>query len=65
MENVVYVNGFEDYIDDTKHCPEKEIRSREFNPDFVQWRRCDRMILGWLYYTLTPDELDCWLLNFS
>ena len=29
MENVVFANGFEDYIDGTKKCAPKEIRSGE------------------------------------
>ncbi|RVX10831.1 Retrovirus-related Pol polyprotein from transposon RE2 [Vitis vinifera] len=43
MENVVYANGFEEYIDGTKPCPPQELHTGELNPDFVQWRRFDRM----------------------
>ena len=35
MENVVFANGFEDYIDGTNKCPPKEIRSSEANPEFI------------------------------
>ena len=49
------MNGFEDYIDGTKKCPPKEIRSGEANPEFIKWRRLDRLILSWIYSTLTPD----------
>ncbi|KAJ9672694.1 hypothetical protein PVL29_026062 [Vitis rotundifolia] len=55
MENVVYANGFEEYIDGTKPCPPQELHTGELNPAFVQWRRFDRMVLSWLYSTLTPD----------
>ena len=55
MENVVFVNGFKDYIDGTKKCPPKEIRSGEANPEFIKWRRLDRFILSWIYSTLTLD----------
>ncbi|RVW62840.1 Retrovirus-related Pol polyprotein from transposon RE2 [Vitis vinifera] len=55
MENVVYANGFEEYIDGTKPCPPQELHTGELNPDFVQWRSFDRMVLSWLYSTLTPD----------
>ena len=55
MENVVYANGFEEYIDDTKPCPPQELHTGKLNPAFVQWRRFDRMVLSWLYSTLTPD----------
>ena len=27
----------------------------EINPEFVQWRRFNRMVLRWLYSTLTPS----------
>ena len=46
MENVVFANGFEDHIDGLKTCPLKEINSGEINPDFISWRRFDRMILS-------------------
>ncbi|RVW21555.1 Retrovirus-related Pol polyprotein from transposon RE1 [Vitis vinifera] len=55
MENVVYANGFEEYIDDTKPCPPQELHTGELNPAFVQWRRFDCMVLSWLYSMLTPD----------
>ena len=53
MENAVFVNGFKDYIDGTKKCPLEEIRSGEANPEFIKWRRLDRLILSWIYSTLT------------
>ena len=53
MENVVYANGFEEYINGTKPCPPQELHTSELNPTFVQWRRFDRMVLSWLYSTLT------------
>ncbi|RVW14006.1 Retrovirus-related Pol polyprotein from transposon RE1 [Vitis vinifera] len=43
IENVVYANGFEEYIDGTKPCLPQELHTGELNPDFVQWRRFDRM----------------------
>ena len=56
MENVVFANGFEEYIDGTKQCPLKEPRPGEANPEFLQWRWFDRTILSWLFSTLTPDS---------
>ena len=41
MENVVFENGFEDFIDGVKHCPPKELHSSEINLEFVQWRSFD------------------------
>ncbi|RVW93124.1 Retrovirus-related Pol polyprotein from transposon RE1 [Vitis vinifera] len=54
MENVVYANGFEDYIEGTKSC-----RPRSY-PLGSQSRFCamapfDRMVLSWMYSTLNPD----------
>ena len=57
MENVVFANGFEDYIDGTKKCPPKEIRSGEANPEFIKWRRLDHLILSCIYSTLTTDKM--------
>ena len=57
MENVIYANGFEDHIEDLKPCPPKIISIGEVNPDFLVWRRYDRMILSWIYSSLTPDVM--------
>ena len=48
MENVVFANGFEYFIDDVKHCPPKGLHSSEINPKFVQWRCFDGTILNWI-----------------
>ena len=53
IENVVFANDFEDFIDGVKQCPLKELFSGEINLEFVQWRHLDRTILNWLYSTLT------------
>ncbi|KAL6346953.1 hypothetical protein AAG906_006013 [Vitis piasezkii] len=54
IDNVIFANGFEDFIDGTSVCPEKELRPGEINPAFVAWRRQDRTILSWIYSSLTP-----------
>ena len=54
MENVIFANGFEDYIEVLKVCPPKETSFGNSNPEFIQWRRYDRMILSWIFSTLTP-----------
>ena len=46
MENVVFANGFEDFIDGVKQWAPKELHSGKINPEFVQWRRLDRTILN-------------------
>jgi histone deacetylase 1/2 len=54
IDNVVFANGFEDFIDGTTICPEKELSPGVINPSFVAWRRQDRTILSWIYSSLTP-----------
>nr|CAN82452.1 hypothetical protein VITISV_003326 [Vitis vinifera] len=54
IDNVVFANGFEDFIDGTSICPEKDLSPRVINPAFVAWRRQDRTILSWIYLSLTP-----------
>ncbi|RVW25398.1 Retrovirus-related Pol polyprotein from transposon RE1 [Vitis vinifera] len=57
MENVIYANGFEDHIEGLRPCPPKTISTGEVNPDFLVWRRYDRMILSWIYSSLTPEVM--------
>ena len=57
MENVIYVNGFEDHIEGLRPCPLKIISIGEVNLDFLIWRRYDHMILSWIYFSLTPDVM--------
>ena len=54
IDNVVFANGFEDFIDGTTICLEKELSPGVINPSFVAWRRQDRTILSWIYSSLTP-----------
>lgn len=54
IDNIVFANGFEDFIDGSSICPDKELSSGLINPAFVAWRRQDRTILSWLYSSLTP-----------
>ncbi|KAL5562771.1 hypothetical protein UlMin_032518 [Ulmus minor] len=54
IDNVAFANGFEDYIDGTSVCPDKELSPGVINPTFVTWRRQDRTILNWIYSSLTP-----------
>ena len=57
MENVIFTNAFEGYIEGTVVCPEKEVSLGILNLEFVQWRRLDRLILSWIYSTLTPEVM--------
>ncbi|RVW65725.1 Retrovirus-related Pol polyprotein from transposon RE1 [Vitis vinifera] len=53
IDNVIFANGFEDFIDGTSICPEKDLSPGVMNPAFVAWRRQDRTILSWIYSSLT------------
>ena len=37
MENVIFANGFEEYVEGVKQCPPKNLLSKELNYEFVQW----------------------------
>ncbi|KAJ9695793.1 hypothetical protein PVL29_010991 [Vitis rotundifolia] len=54
IDNVIFANGFEDFIDGTSICPERNLSPGVINPAFVAWRRQDRTILSWIYSSLTP-----------
>ncbi|KAL5564462.1 hypothetical protein UlMin_027626 [Ulmus minor] len=56
MDNVIYANGFENFIEGLSVCPEKtDPTTGAVNPEFVAWRRQDRLILSWIYSSLTPE----------
>ena len=46
IDNVVFANGFEAFIDGSSICPDKELSSGLINPAFVAWSRQDRTILS-------------------
>ena len=54
VDNVIFANGFEDFIDGMAICPDKELSPGVLNPSFIAWRRQDRTILSWIYSSLTP-----------
>ena len=56
MENVIYANGIEDFLDGTVTVPPEHLPGQAtLNPDFQLWRRKDRLILSWLFSSLTPE----------
>ncbi|KAL5538074.1 hypothetical protein UlMin_043114 [Ulmus minor] len=58
IDNVIYANGFENFIEGLSVCPEKTVPTiGVINPEFVNWRRQDRLILSWIYSTLTPEVM--------
>ena len=55
-ENVIYANGLEDFVNGTTQAPAQHLPDSEtLNPDFIQWRRKDRLILSWLFSSLSPE----------
>ena len=55
IKNVIFANGFEDYIDGLKVCPSKETNIGVLNLEFILWRRFDCIMLSWIYSTLTLE----------
>ena len=55
LENVNFANGFEDHIEGLTVCPSKTTSNGGTNPEFILWKRFDRMILSWIYSSLTPE----------
>ena len=55
MDNVIFAYGFEDYIEGIFVCPSRTLSIRSINPEFVAWRCQDRMILSWIYSSLTLE----------
>ena len=55
MDNVIFANGFEDYIEEIFVCPSRTLSTRSINQEFVAWRHQDRMILSQIYSSLTPE----------
>ena len=55
MENVIYANDIEDHVEGLTVYPSKTISNGEINPEFILWIRFDRMILSWIYSSLTPE----------
>ncbi|KAL5538762.1 hypothetical protein UlMin_045664 [Ulmus minor] len=53
IDNVIFANGFEDFIEGTMIYPAQELTSGEINPAFITWRRQDCTILSWIYSSLT------------
>ncbi|KAL6351271.1 hypothetical protein AAG906_035063 [Vitis piasezkii] len=56
MLNVIISSGLEDLIDDTRSCPEKNLhRSMVVNLEDTLWQRQNRLLMGWIYSTLTES----------
>ena len=67
IDNIVVANCFEDFIDGTSVCPEKELSACVINPTFIAWRRQDHTILSWItrlsHQLSWHKSLDTLLLN--
>ena len=57
MENVIFINGLEDYITGFNACLSHTSSNGDVNLDFIQCRQYDRMILRWIYSSLTQDVM--------
>ncbi|KAL5569233.1 hypothetical protein UlMin_025808 [Ulmus minor] len=56
MDNMIFANGFEDFIEGSSVFPEKTIQATGLsNPEFIAWQRQDRLILSWIYSSLTTE----------
>ena len=56
MENVIIAHGLEGYIDGTNKCPMKFLdQQSSINPLFTLWMHQDRMLLSWIYSSLTKN----------
>lgn len=55
MENVIHANGFEDHASGVSSRLSPTTTDGSSNPDFVLWRLFDRLILTWIYSSLTPE----------
>ncbi|KAL5705838.1 hypothetical protein ACHQM5_024078 [Ranunculus cassubicifolius] len=51
--------GLEGYVDGTISCPPRTLTSDEtnINPEYIQWNKQDRVLLGWLLSSLSETVL--------
>ena len=54
--NVVIASGHEQFLEGTDPIPPKFINGdfQSPNPEFVQWERLNRLVMSWIYASLTP-----------
>ena len=54
--NEIIANGLEDFIDPDQSSPPKYLDAAcpQVNPEFVQWDRLNRLVMSWIYSSLTP-----------
>ena len=57
--NAIIVNGLEDFIDGCHPCPIRFLDSQIqiVNLDFTTWHRFNRLIMSWIYASLTERML--------
>lgn len=57
--NVIIANGFEEYIDGSHPCPSKflDLQRQQINPEYTLWQRINRLIMSWLYSSLTESKV--------
>ena len=54
--NVVIANGLEEFLEGTTPIPPKFLNQArtQVNPQFIQWERLNRLVMSWIYSSLTP-----------
>ena len=57
--NVIIANGLENFIDGTNPCPARYLDHQMLveNPQFTQWQRTNRLVMSWLYASLTESVM--------
>lgn len=59
MLNIIIANGIEGYIDGSTPCPPQflDAQGLQLNPEFTQWRRLNRLVMSWIYSSLTEGMM--------
>ncbi|KAI9177815.1 hypothetical protein LWI28_019645 [Acer negundo] len=59
MLNIIIVNGLERFIEGTQAVPSKFLDNEglQLNPKFTSWERSNRLVMTWIYASLTPGMM--------
>lgn len=57
--NIIIAHGLKGFIEGSTPCPPRflDAQRQQPNPDFVQWRRQSRLVMSWIYSSLTKSML--------
>lgn len=58
--NIIVTTGLEDHIEDKTQIPLSYLDEDRLvtNPKFKKWQRTDRMVMSWLYASLSPEPMN-------